>query len=68
MWNLLLDKAETMMLYASVIGVLAGIFFSVSLNPLNNYFIFMIVFALIGVGLALFVLAALFKVYEWVNQ
>jgi hypothetical protein len=60
-----LEKAETMMLIASIIGALVGIIFTVSINPLNNYFIFMIVFAMIGVGTALLVLVALFKVYEW---
>jgi hypothetical protein len=60
-----LEKAETMMLVASIIGAIAGIIFNVSVNPINNYFIFMIIFAIIGIGIALLVLVALIKVYEW---
>jgi hypothetical protein len=60
-----LEKAETMMLVASIIGAIAGIIFNASVNPINNYFIFMIIFAIIGIGVALLVLAALTKVYEW---
>ncbi len=63
-----LEKAETMILIASIIGAIAGIIFTVSINPLSNYFVFLIVFPMIGMSVALLVLVALYKVYEWSIQ
>ena len=60
-----LEKAETMMLIASIIGVIAGIIFAVGINPLSNYFVFLIVFPMIGMSVALLVLVALYKAYKW---
>jgi hypothetical protein len=63
-----LEKAEKKMFIASIIGAFAGIIFAVRINPQSNYFIFLIVFAMIGVGTALLVIVAVFKFYEWVTQ
>jgi hypothetical protein len=63
-----LEKAETMMLVASIIGAIAGVIFNVNINPINNYFIFMIIFAIIGIGIALLVSVALTKVYVWAGR
>jgi hypothetical protein len=57
-----------MMLIASVIGALAGVYYSIVVNPLNNYFVFMALFAMVGVGVANVVLLVLYGIYEWVEQ
>jgi hypothetical protein len=56
------------MLVASIIGALVGIYYATSLNPLNNYNVFMAFFAIIGVGIANIVLAALYRIYEWIKE
>ncbi len=63
-----MEKAKTAMLIASVVGSLAGIYYTLTLNPLNNYFIFAVLFALIGIGVANVVMLVLYKVYEWLKQ
>jgi hypothetical protein len=64
----LMDNPKEMMLIASIIGAIVGIIFNARINPINNYFIFMIIFAMIGMGVALLVLIAVYKIYEWVKE
>ena len=56
------------MLIASVMGASAGIYVTSMADPLNNYFIFMALFGVIGVGVANVVLLALYKIYGWLKQ
>jgi hypothetical protein len=56
-------NAKTMMLVASVMGAWAGMLFSVAVHPESNYFIFMGLFAIVGVGVGNLALLALYKVY-----
>ena len=57
-----------MMLLASVFGAVAGVFYTALLNPLNNYYIFLAIFAMIGITLANVVLLALYEAYEWLEK
>ena len=52
------------MLLASIMGASAGVFYIAHLNPLNNYYIFMAIFAIIGVALANVLLLALYEAYK----
>ncbi len=52
---------------ASIIGALVGIYYAANLNPLNNFYVFLAFFALIGVGIANIVLALLYRIYEWIK-
>jgi hypothetical protein len=63
----MIDSKEAMLL-ASIIGGLGGIIFNASINPINNYFIFAAIFAMIGIMFALVILAVLYKTYEWFKQ
>ena len=56
------------MLIASVIGAAGGIYYNAMLNPLNNYFAFLVVFALIGIAIGNVAMLVLYKVYEWFEQ
>ena len=53
-----------MMLLVSIIGAAAGVFYTAQLNPLNNYYIFMALFAMIGVAIANVLLIALYEAYK----
>lgn len=63
-----LEDPKTWMLAASILGAIAGIYYTMVVNPLYNYFIFMGIFALIGVGIANLALLAAYKVYLWLRQ
>jgi multisubunit Na+/H+ antiporter MnhC subunit len=65
---LAVENPKTWMLIASVMGASAGIYVTSMADPLNNYFIFMALFGVIGVGVANVVLLALYKIYEWLKQ
>jgi hypothetical protein len=52
------------MLLVSIIGAAAGVFYTSQLNPLNNYYIFMALFAMIGVAIANALLIALYEAYK----
>jgi uncharacterized membrane protein YeaQ/YmgE (transglycosylase-associated protein family) len=63
-----MEDAKTMMLVASILGALVGVYLTTAANPLNNYFYFMALFAIIGAGLANVVLLALVKIYSWLAR
>jgi hypothetical protein len=56
-----------MMLVASVIGAWAGMLFAAVVHPENNFFIFVGLFAMVGVGFGNLVLLALYKVHDWLK-
>jgi uncharacterized membrane protein YeaQ/YmgE (transglycosylase-associated protein family) len=60
-----MKDAITMMLVASILGALVGVYLATVANPINNYFYFMAFFAIIGAGLANVVLLVLVKIYCW---
>ena len=60
-----MEDAKSWMLIASIMGAAAGIYFTSVLNPLNNYVVFMAIFALIGICIANLVLLALISVDRW---
>jgi hypothetical protein len=60
-----MEDKITMMLAASILGALVGVYLTTVANPLNNYFYFMALFAIIGAGLANVVMLILVKVYVW---
>jgi hypothetical protein len=63
-----MEDAKTIMLVASILGALVGVYLTTAANPLNNYFYFMTLFAIIGAGLANVVLLALVKIYSWLMR
>ena len=63
-----MENPKTWMLIASILGASAGIYAVSVAAPLNNYFLFMALFVVIGVGVANVVLLVLYKVYEWLKQ
>jgi uncharacterized membrane protein (DUF373 family) len=56
---------DTLMLIASFMGALIGIYYNVAANPFNNYFIFAALFAMAGVAAANLMLLVLVELYEW---
>jgi hypothetical protein len=56
------------MLLVSIIGAAAGVFYTSQLNPLNNYYIFMVLFAMIGVAIANVLLIALYEAYKTLEK
>jgi hypothetical protein len=60
-----MEDAKSWMLIASIMGTASGIYVSSAINPPNNYFIFIIIFALIGIILANLVLLLLVEVDRW---
>ncbi len=62
-----MDDIEIVMLLATVIGALAGVFYTTILNPIENYFYFMVLFAIVGAGIANVVLLVLVKIYRWLR-
>ena len=56
------------MILASVIGAAAGIYYATTLNPLNNYIFLVLLFAMIGIGVANLVFLVLIEVYRWLRQ
>ena len=60
-----MEEAKTLMLIASILGASVGVFLTTVVNPLNNYFYFMALFAVIGAGLGNVVLLVLVKTYDW---
>ena len=63
-----LENPKIMMLIASLMGALAGIYYTTAVNPLNNYFIFMGLFAMAGIAAAYFLLLIIFEVYGWLRS
>ena len=66
--QLAVENPKTWMLLASILGASVGIYAVSVAAPLNNYFLFMALFVVIGVGVANVVLLVLYKVYEWLKQ
>jgi len=60
-----MEDVKMMMLVASILGASVGVYLTTAVNPLNNYFYFMALFAIIGAGLANVVLLVLVKTYKW---
>ena len=62
-----LEDLMIAMLLASVVGASAGIYYVSILNPLNNYFLFMALFGMVGICVANLVLLALYEAYRWLK-
>ena len=60
-----MEDAKSWMLIASIVGAAGGIYFNSVVNPLNNYFMFLIVFALIGICIANLLLLLLVELDRW---
>ena len=56
-----------MILLASIIGAAAGVFYTTQLNPLNNYYIFIAIFAMIGAAIADILLLILYEAYKFLE-
>jgi hypothetical protein len=56
------------MIIASVFGAAAGIYYSSTLNFVNNYLVFVALLALIGIGVANLVLLVLWEVNNWLKS
>jgi hypothetical protein len=56
------------MFIASILGAAAGIYYTSTVNPSNNYFVFMAIFVLVGFALANVVLMVMYEVYGWLRQ
>jgi len=63
-----MEEAKMLMLLASILGASIGVFWTSVINPLNNYFYFMTLFAIVGAGLANVILLILVKIYDWLLQ
>jgi hypothetical protein len=63
-----LENPKAWMLLASIMGASVGIYYTSGVNPLNNYFIFLALFVVIGVGVGNVVLLVLYKVYVFLKQ
>ena len=63
-----MENPKTWMLLASIMGASAGIYYTSVVNPLTNYFIFLALFVVIGVGVSNVVLLVLYKVYVFLKQ
>jgi len=63
-----MEDPKTWMLVSSILGAIAGIWFTMMVNPQDNYFIFLGIFALLGVGMGNLILLAAYKVYLWLAQ
>ena len=63
-----MENPKKMMLIASFMGALAGIYYATAANPLNNYLIFVALFAIVGIGAGNLVLLVLVKVYDWLRN
>jgi hypothetical protein len=57
-----------MMVFASLMGAILGAYYATSLNPLNNYFGFVLFFALIGVIVANLIMLVVYEAYRWLKQ
>ena len=64
----LMQDAKFVMLAASIMGALVGVYLATVANPLENYFYFMALFAIIGAGLANVVLFVSVKIYEFIKS
>jgi hypothetical protein len=62
------ESPKSWMFIASILGSAAGIYYTSIVNPLNNYFVFMAIFVLVGFALANVVLMVLHEVYGWLKQ
>jgi hypothetical protein len=60
-----MEDAKSWMLIASIVGAAGGIYFNSVVNPLNNYFMFLFVFALIGICFANLLLLLLVELNRW---
>jgi len=63
-----MEDAKSAMAIVSILGAAAGIYYVSIVNPENNYFVFMAIFALIGVAVANVVLVAVNEVYRWLKM
>jgi hypothetical protein len=62
-----MDDSKLMMIAASFIGASVGVSYVASVKPLNNYFIFMALFALVGAAVVNVVLLVGVKFYDWLK-
>jgi hypothetical protein len=60
-----MEDVRSWMLIASIMGTASGIYLSSAINPPNNYVMFTIIFALIGIILANLVLLLLVELDRW---
>ena len=62
-----MEDAKAAMAITSIMGASAGIYSVSVVNPLNNYFVFMAIFALVGVVVANVVLLVGYEIYRWLK-
>jgi hypothetical protein len=62
-----MEDSKLMIIAASFIGALVGVYYIATENPLNNSYIFMALFALVGVAVANGVLLVGVKFYDWLK-
>jgi hypothetical protein len=60
-----MEDVKSWMLIASIMGTASGIYVSSAINPPNNYVMFMVIFALVGIILANLVLLLLVELDRW---
>ncbi len=63
-----MENPKTWMTMVSLVGAAAGIYYGSLTNPMNNYFVFLAVFALIGVAIANVALLILVSIYCWLKK
>ena len=63
-----MEEAKILVLLACILGGSVGVFWTTVVNPFNNYFYFMALFAIVGAGLANVVLVVLVKIYDWLTH
>jgi len=63
-----LENPKIMMVIASLMGALAGIYYTTAVNPLNSYILFMALFAMAGIAAGNLVLLIIVEVYGWLRS
>ena len=63
----LMKDTKAMMFIASVLGALGGVYYTTVVNPQNNFFNWIILFILIGAGIANVALLILVNSYRWLR-
>jgi len=63
-----LEDAIINIILSSIVGAASGIYYATILNPLNNYLVFVALFALIGIGVANLVLLVLSEIFSWIKH
>jgi hypothetical protein len=62
-----MEDSKLMIIAASFIGALVGVYYIATENPLNNSYLFMALFGMLGVAVANAVLLVGVKFYDWLK-